>query len=74
MFSYSKEYAQVLVGTPKIHEGMEPVSPEVPHDCTTFCKQVRLKHTFVVAFYFHCIRFKPCQFLSYQEKNCSHSL
>ncbi|XP_064393653.1 protein O-glucosyltransferase 2-like isoform X2 [Halichondria panicea] len=36
-----QDYGQLMVGTPKIHDGMEPVAPEVPRDCTAFCEQIR---------------------------------
>lgn len=33
-------YSQLIVGTPTVHPGMEPVVPEKPHDCSTTCQKV----------------------------------
>lgn len=33
-------YSKLQVGTPTIHPGMEPVVPEVPHDCSSVCQKV----------------------------------
>jgi len=34
------EYSGLMVGSPRIHEGMVPVEPEKPRDCSEFCEQV----------------------------------
>lgn len=33
-------YSKLQVGTPTIHPGMEPVVPEIPHDCSSVCQKV----------------------------------
>ncbi len=71
---HMQDYGQLMVGTPKIHDGMEPVAPEIPHDCTAFCEEVRpCKYFRLLLLASYAFRFNR-QLTRYQEKNCRHLL